>query len=557
MINAAKESGLEKDKLFNFRPAFFAALSLVAGIVFCYYKILHGVSAWWLVLLLPVAVMPFFFVKDRADGVKRVLALCMLALFFLTGFIAFRAQMYDYKDCTYYKGDYAVTGTVVKKSLGDQSVLLVLDDLTFDGEEVDGQLNAYLPTSYFEKLRIADVLVLEGSVKTNTDYFGDYGFQASRIGDKVRYTISSMDGCVVAGSSDNVFLLVRRRVENILYMGMDETTASVMLAVLTGNTSGMENGLLENMRFGGIAHIFAVSGLHVGALYAFCLLLFNKTKMRFLPKLVRFLLLAFLLVFYAGVCGFAPSILRAMTLCLVGYFMRLLGSKSDGLNVLGIAAILILVFAPVSLFEIGFQLSFMACLGILLLSKRIGQVCDELYIRFRKRFPRKLTKEEKETLDKGDTLPLTMGEKTLRFFTSLLSASLAAQITTAPLQYIAFGYLSGWALVLNLFFVPLVSAVFALLLALVAVACLLPSICSGVILYLPLVLLNTLLLLFEVVDFSTFAFIGVQLSGESCVCYYGGVTLLSDKWNISQKQRRWLAIACFVAFIVILALLNL
>ena len=557
MINAAKQSGSKKDKLFNFRPAFFAAVFLILGIVFAYYKILHGASAWWLFLLLPVAVVPFFFAEGREDAYRRMLALCLLAICFLTGFIAFRSQLNAYADCSYYKGDYAVTGTVVEKFKGEQSVLVVLEDITIDGKGEEGKLNAYLPTSFFEEIQIADVLLIEGYVKTDTDYFGKYGFEASKIDEGVRYILSSADGYAVAGRSDNIFLLVRRRVEQVLYSGMDKTTASVTLAMLMGDTAGIEGSLLDNMRYGGIAHIFAVSGLHVGALYAFCLLLFDKTKVRCLPKPCRFFLLTLLLVFYAGVCGFSPSILRATTLCVVSYFMRLIGSKSDSLNVLGIAALFILLFTPCALFEIGFQLSFMACIGILLLSKRIGQVCDEIYILFRKHFPRRLSEEERKTLESGDTLPLTFGEKVWRFFVSVFSASLAAQITTAPLQYMAFGYLSGWSLLLNLFCVPLVGAMFALLLALVTVASILPSAWAFYLLYLPKVFWSLLLLLFEVFDFSAFAVTGIQLSGESCVCYYGGVTFLSDKWNISERQRKTLAFVCFGTFIVILALLNL
>ena len=556
-MNAALQSGVKKDKLFNFRPAFFAAVSLILGILFAYYHILHGISAWWLLLLLPFAVMPFLFVKERNIAFWRILALCLLGLFFLIGYISFRSQLYAYKDCTYYQGDYAVTGTVVEKSLTSQSLLVVLEDIHIDGEAEAGRLNAYLPTAFYDKVHTADRILVEGYIKTTTDYFGKYGFEVNKIGDNVQYSLSSVDGCVVVGRSNNLFLLMRRRMEKTLDAGMDETTSAVTLAVLMGETAGIEEGLLDNMRFGGIAHIFAVSGLHVGALYAFCLLLFNKTKMRFTPKPFRFLLLAFLLILYAGICGFSPSILRATTLCLVSYFMRLIGAKSDSLNVVGIAAIFILLLSPISLFEVGFQLSFMACLGILLLSKRIGHVCDEMYICFRKRHPRCLTEEERKTLEAGDTLPLTVGEKVLRFFTSLFSASLAAQLMTAPLQYKAFGYLSGWSIPLNLFFVPLVSAVFAALLALVALTCVLPTVCSAYLLYLPSVIWNALLLVFEVVDFSTLALTGIQISGESCVCYYGGVTFLSDKWNISKKQRRGLAIACFLAFLLILALLNL
>ena len=59
------------DRLFNFRPAFFSAVFLIFGIVFGYYKILHGVSAWWLLSLLPLAVVPFFFCRNKKDFLKK------------------------------------------------------------------------------------------------------------------------------------------------------------------------------------------------------------------------------------------------------------------------------------------------------------------------------------------------------------------------------------------------------------------------------------------------------------------------------------------------------
>ena len=67
MLNAAKGLGRKKDKLFNFRPAFFAAVSLIFGIIFGYYKIVYGISAWWLLSLVLIVVLPFFFCEGKGD----------------------------------------------------------------------------------------------------------------------------------------------------------------------------------------------------------------------------------------------------------------------------------------------------------------------------------------------------------------------------------------------------------------------------------------------------------------------------------------------------------
>jgi len=345
--------------------------------------------------------------------------------------------------------------------------------------------------------------------------------------------------------------------EQVLNAGMDKTASSVTLAVLTGDASGMDGELLDNMRRGGIAHIFAVSGLHVGALYAFCLLLFSRTRLRSMAKPLRFTIVVGILLFYAATCGFSASIIRAAVLCLVGYLMKLIGSSSDGLNTLGLAAVIILLFSPVCLFEIGFQLSFLACIGIMLFAKRIGQVCDQGYKRIRARYPRRLTKEQEEILASGDTLPPSIEERCVRSVASVFSASIAAQITTAPVSYLAFGYLSGWSILLNFFFIPLISGVFAFLLLFTVLACVFPISLAPYLLYVPSLLWNLLLLVFEIVDFSSFALTAVQLSGGNCVCYYGGLIFLTDKWNIPKKHSHRLSLVCFVGFLITLAMLIL
>ena len=556
MLNAAKGLGRKKDKLFNFRPAFFAAVSLIFGIIFGYYKIVYGISAWWLLSLVPIVVLPFFFCEGKGDFAVRFVALSLLLATFFLGFSAFRYQLYDYTRCGYYNGEHTVVGTVVSYVDNEGSFKVVLKDISIDEKEEKGTLNAYLPTSYVENIHIADIVLVCGKVQTDTAY-SKGEFNAYAIDDTVRFTLSGVTSYEKVGRSKDVFLRIRDRVERVVCNGMDESSASVVLGVLVGDTTKIEGGLLENMRQGGIAHIFAVSGLHVGALYAFVLLLFSKTRLKTSNVVFRFVTLSAILLFYAAICGFSPSIVRATVLCLVGYAMRNLGGATDSLNTLGLAAVIILLFTPCALFEIGFQLSFAACLGIVLFAKRIGQVCDECYKTVRKIYPRRYTEEEKKALDAGDTLPPTVGERFYRAVTSVVSASLAAQLFTAPLQYLAFGYFSGWSFLLNLIFVPLISVAFAGILLIVVLACLLPIGLSGYLLYIPAMLFHATLLVFEVVDFSSFAITNVQLSHASCVCYYGGVIFLTDKWNVSKKQRICLSVLCFTAFIAILALLNL
>ena len=452
-------------------------------------------------------------------------------------------------------GEGYVIGRVVEKREYGTSIGLVLTDVIIGEERVNGKLVAYLDASYAENIGLSEEIILQGKTEPYAWKNGEFVFSANALGDNLRYRMSAKSATVV-GHSFDLFLFIRARALSAIEQGMDTTPAAVTKAVLFGDTYGIEADLYDNIRMGGIAHIFAVSGLHVGALFGFCLLLMRKTPLKHTANPLRFLTVAALLFIYAGVCGFSASVVRAMVICLISYLGRLLWVKTDFLQSLGAAAIIILLFTPSALFEVGFQLSFAACLGLALLTKPIGQVCDHGYKLYRKIVPIKRTEEQLAILSTGDTLPPTIGERVYRTAASFFSATTAAQIATAPLLLHYFGYLSGWATLLNCLFVPLISALFSALLVFVVLASILPAICASVVLFLPNAVWSALLLLFQAVDFSSFALSGLMLSAGACVCYYAACVFSTDKWNLDTKLKYILSVTSILGFVATMVVLN-
>ena len=558
-----------KDRLFNFRPVFFVAAFLGLGVVFSCLRLFHGICLWWLCLLLGLLI-PFAFCGKKGM-VKTAMAVCALLFAFFFGGNAFAFQVRNYVDAPYYNGVHSVRGTVEEKSVGKWNTRLVLSDISVNGKDEKFTLIAYLPTAFADKTELFDEVVLKGTLTTFDLDFTAEDFNATQLRDGIRYRLDDVESCAVVGHKFHLFGWIRARIEKVIYSGMDEDPASVTLAVLTGNTHGIEDGLLANMRYGGIAHIFAVSGLHVGALFAFCLFLTSKTKLKKTPKPVRFLLVAFVLIFYGGICGFSASILRATILCLVGYAAKLIGTSMDKLEALGAAAIFILLLSPVDLFLPGFQLSFLACLGIFLWCKPLekwgNHVCDEIGKRVRafqeiRRIERNnadvemtVAKTEK-SVNQQETPLVSLPLKVRQGVISFLSVSTAAQIATAPVLLHTFGYLSGWSLLLNCIFVPLISASFSLLLVGVAIACFLPLSVAPILLYVPNVIWSAALLVFEAFDFSVFVLKGVTLTVGAFICYYGALSFFSDKWNLTVKQRRGFGLLCAAGFIVVVLIVN-
>lgn len=542
------------DKLFNFRPFLFSAVFFALGVTFSLYHHFRGVSMAWVLCVLPCAALPVFFCIDLKQWIKMGYTLLLLCTCFLMGFFSFFAQVNRYRNAESKESCY-ISGRVVEIRNTLDKVGLVLTGVSIDGEESNCRLIAYMPASFCEDLQLSDRVLLYGDVEKIDVNADGFSRQAEDFG-KGAVLISNNPTGQKTEHVFDLFLALNARARKVIDAGMDETPAAVTRGVLLGDTSGMEYGLYQNIRYGGIAHIFAVSGLHVGSLFGFCLLLTKKTGLKRAPAWVQFLLAAGVLFLYAGICAFTPSVLRASEMCLVGYACWLLQIKTDFLETLGISATVIMLFNPSSLFTVGFQLSYAACFGIAFLSKPIGQVFDECAKLYRKFFPKQLTEAEKEALKNKDTSPPRISTRIYRNVSSFLSVSLAAQIFTSPLLLYYFGYVSGWALLLNCIFVPFISTVFSLLLVTVVLACIFPLLCATTILYVPNVLWSFVLLLFEMVDFSSFAIRGLQISISSVLLYLLATLFFTDKWNIGRRVSLLLGVVCFCAFAIGMVALN-
>jgi len=114
----------------------------------------------------------------------------------------------------------------------------------------------------------------------------------------------------------------------------------------------------------GTAHILAISGMHIGVIAAIFMFTFKMLPM---DRRFRLGMTAILLIGYALMTGGRPSVIRAtiMAVVLLGGYM--FERESDSINLLGLAAFILLLMNPFYLFDVGFQLSFV-CVGAIFMS---------------------------------------------------------------------------------------------------------------------------------------------------------------------------------------------
>ena len=154
--------------------------------------------------------------------------------------------------------------------------------------------------------------------------------------------------------------------------------AGLAKALIIGVREDISEETKLSFRDAGVAHVLAVSGLHVSLLVA---ILYALLRRFHLSRKVLFVIFAVLLLAYCRLLDFSASIVRASVLSLVFLLGRAIHRRVDPLTSLAFAFLLILLFRPLDLFNLGFQLSFLAVLGIIML----GDSLMTLYKRWEKR----------------------------------------------------------------------------------------------------------------------------------------------------------------------------
>lgn len=147
---------------------------------------------------------------------------------------------------------------------------------------------------------------------------------------------------------------------------VSEDNASIAIALLLGDSSYLDDGQKNVFGNASLSHILAISGMHVTYVIVGISVLLKKIDTR-----KRMLFLLCFLVFFAQITGASPSVCRAVIMTSIMIISKLFYRKSDTINNIAISCFVILVINPYNICEIGFQLSFLGTLGIVLLHPKI------------------------------------------------------------------------------------------------------------------------------------------------------------------------------------------
>ncbi|GAB3182609.1 hypothetical protein GCM10027291_53810 [Telluribacter humicola] len=159
------------------------------------------------------------------------------------------------------------------------------------------------------------------------------------------------------------------------YLPEDDSYALVK-AMLLGRREDLRSNLVDSFTLSGAVHVLSVSGLHVGIFFAIISWALGWLRRIRYGKYMYFVVLSLLLFFYALVTGLPPSVQRATLMCIVWVAAQTIQRRHESINTLAISAFAILLVDPDALFTVGFQLSYLAVLGIILFYKPLDNLVE-------------------------------------------------------------------------------------------------------------------------------------------------------------------------------------
>ena len=230
---------------------------------------------------------------------------------------------------------------------------------------------------------------------------------------------------------------LKARALHTVYRIYPDPEASLLAGILLGVETGIPEAVQEAFKDTGTSHIIAISGFNITILAALFAMIFGRILGRWRGALAALVAITI----YTVLVGADAAVVRAAIMGGLTLFAVQIGRRQDGLNTLAFVAALMALFNPYILWDVGFQLSFAATLGLLLYAKPLSQS----FVRFTSRYTSQST-----------------AERLVGPFGEFFLFTLAAQVTTLAVIVYYFRRLSLTSLVANPLILPAQPAVMIL-----------------------------------------------------------------------------------------------
>lgn len=305
----------------------------------------------------------------------------------------------------------------------DKGKTMVMDALTADGKKVRLRMMTGTPAA------IGNGLTVNAGVRPISYYplyFDSHGYCGEVFAGQGQWSGKQV-------STDGLSYLQRSRLRLLHWRelllqryqlnGIENDAYALTAAMTLGDKTAISSQLRETFSSTGASHVLALSGLHLGILYWLVTLLMAGRRRSSIVEVVTIMAIWA----FAFLTGLAPSIVRSAIMLTLYALLGIGHREKMSVNALAVTAIAMLIASPLTLFDIGFQLSFTAVLAILVFYPLFNSLVSARYLQ---RHPLQ------------------------RWAWGLTTISLSAQLGTAPLVAFYFGRLTPYFLLSNFIVIP-------------------------------------------------------------------------------------------------------
>ena len=220
------------------------------------------------------------------------------------------------------------------------------------------------------------------------------------------------------------FINLRAKImERFEVLFQDTRAIQIANALLLGQKKSLDRELSEAYATAGAMHVLAVSGLHVGIVYGFFFLWIKPYRLERRRRILYLSGIILLIWGYALLTGMSPSVMRAATMFSLMALAQMKSRSPSIFNAIALSALILLLYDPNLIYAVGFQLSYIALLGILLIQPFLVKIWQPKY-------------------------------RILDYCWQISTVAVAAQLATFPLSAYYFHIFPSYFLISNLMAIP-------------------------------------------------------------------------------------------------------
>ena len=415
-------------RIINFRVIFFLFI-LGLFCVYISYKML--ISLYFsFAIIIPIVFCILLYFKKRY--IMFVLSIAFFSFLIIFPYV----YLLNYTDTSFDNlGEVYLTGKITNiNKIQDTFCYITIDNVCVymqdgDSQDLNGKLS--LSVSIDEELKVSlyDRIAFISKIYGMKILDENNEIESFYLKNNIRYgTDVNASQLIYLKSSINAIESFREYNRILLVEGFGERMGHLAFTSLYGDTNYTERELLDEFKYSGVAHIFSVSGIHVSLIALLISFILDKFKVN---KKVNFCVITFMLFFFCMLCNFNSPVIRSSIMVLVSILAGMFFRKYDALNSTSISGCILLLLNPLNVFDVGFQMTFLSILGILMFSNIFKNI--------------------------------KIKNNCIKSISFSVVTSLSAQLALIPIFANVYGFISTWSLLANLVIIPLFSLFYTML----------------------------------------------------------------------------------------------